>query len=79
MHRSFYDNLANGSMSGELPDESSCQRILSDERIELLPLLNAAFEVRKASWGQEVTVHIINNAQNGRFGISRSGFPVNPA
>jgi len=35
------------------------------DKIELMPLLNAAYEVREQFVGKKVTVHIINNAQNG--------------
>jgi len=65
MNRAFYIDLARTSIDGkELADEV-CERILSDEAIELLPLLDAAFEVRKTFHGKEVRVHILNNAQNG--------------
>jgi biotin synthase len=40
-------------------------RILSDASLEILPLLDAAYQVRKRYFGQEVSVHILNNAQNG--------------
>ncbi len=46
-------------------DNASCGRILSDSSLEILPLLDAAFQVRKHYFGREVRVHILNNAQNG--------------
>ena len=46
-------------------DNSACARILSDASLEILPLLDAAFQVRKTYFGLEVRVHILNNAQNG--------------
>lgn len=61
----FYNNLARQSISGELLPRATAQAILTSEKIELLPLLNAAFEVRKKFRGKEVSIHIINNAQNG--------------
>lgn len=46
-------------------DDSACMRILADASLEILPLLDAAYQVRKHYFGQAVCVHIINNAQNG--------------
>ncbi len=63
--REFYQSLADQSLAGEQLDRDLAIRILTDPSIELLPLLNAAFEVRKARWGKTVSIHIINNAQNG--------------
>ncbi len=65
MDSKFYDELANKSISGEELDDASCMQILGDSSVLLLPLLNAAFRVRKHFRGMEVVVHIINNAQNG--------------
>ena len=65
MNNSFYTDLAQKSLNGEELDNAVCGRILSDQSLELLPLLDAAFQVRKASFGREVRVHILNNAQNG--------------
>ncbi len=62
----FYGKLTEQSLAGaQLADEVS-RRILTDPAVELLPLLDTAFAVRREYWGREVTVHIINNAQNGR-------------
>lgn len=65
MDRSFYIDFVKQSMGGQELDDSTCQRILSDPGLELLPLLDAAFEVRKKYYGKQVRVHILNNAQNG--------------
>lgn len=65
MDRSFYQNLAAQSLRGESLDKDSCLRVLGDPALEILPLLDAAFEVRKTHFGREVHVHILNNAQNG--------------
>ena len=46
-------------------DDATCARVLSDTSLEILPLLDAAYQVRKSYFGQEVRVHILNNAQNG--------------
>jgi len=65
MNRLFYTDLARKSLEGQELDNSACSRILSDASLEILPLLDAAFEVRKVYFGREVRVHILNNAQNG--------------
>jgi biotin synthase len=65
MDRSFYITLAHKSLAGEELDNIAAGRILSDSTLEILPLLDAAFEVRKEYFGHEVRVHILNNAQNG--------------
>ena len=65
MDRFFYTELARKSLEGQELDNAACARILSDASLEILPLLDAAYQVRKAYFGQEVRVHILNNAQNG--------------
>ncbi len=66
MDSPFYDSLAATSLGGIAPTSELCEQILTDPTIELLPLLNAAFTVRKAHWGKTVQVHILNNAANGK-------------
>ena len=66
MTQQRYDTLTDQSLAGkELADEV-CLQVLTDPTLELLPLLHAAFAVRREYWGREVTIHILNNAQNGR-------------
>jgi len=65
MDRSFYVDLAHQSLDGQELDNALCTRILGDGSLEILPLLDAAYQVRKKYFGQEVRVHILNNAQNG--------------
>src|SRR5450631_2103811 len=65
MERLFYTTLARKSLDGQELDNPTCERILSDDSLEILPLLDAAYQVRKIYFGQEVRVHILNNAQNG--------------
>jgi biotin synthase len=65
MDRFFYSELARKSLEGQELDDPICARILSDASLEILPLLDAAFQVRKNHFGREVLVHILNNAQNG--------------
>ncbi len=65
MKRQYYSDLAEASLAGKIPDQKTAQSILTSPDIELLPLLDAAYQVRKHYHGNDVTVHIINNAQNG--------------
>ena len=65
MNRTYYNNLADQALNGHLIERDCAKEILEDDKIELLPLLNAAFEVRQKYCGKEVSVHIINNGQNG--------------
>jgi len=57
--------LAKAGIAGERIDTGTALRLLEDKEIPLLPLINSAFEVRKAHCGMSVTVHILNNAKNG--------------
>jgi len=65
MDKKWYQSLAAKAIHGELPAQETCLQLLTDSRVELLPLLDAAFEVRRHFHGREVTVHIINNVSNG--------------
>lgn len=65
MDRKFYAQLTDTSITGEALSTKMARDILVSEQIDLLPLLNAAYEVRKKFVGKEVTIHIINNSQNG--------------
>ncbi len=62
----FYGSLATSALGGEELSDAVCEQILLDPAIDLLPLLNAAYTVRKESWGKSVQVHILNNAANGK-------------
>ncbi|MEM7626038.1 MAG: biotin synthase BioB [Planctomycetota bacterium] len=66
MDFAFYQRLAEDALAGNAPDTDACRRILTDDALELMPLLNAAYAVRHARFGKQVQVHILNNAQNGR-------------
>ncbi len=53
------------SLSGKNLSDKEALEILVSKDIDLLKLLDAAYQVRKTHWGNDVTIHIINNAQNG--------------
>ncbi len=65
MDPNYYYKLAQESIEGKILPEEMAREILTSSEVELLPLLNAAFEVRKKFTGKEVKVHILNNIQNG--------------
>jgi biotin synthase len=65
MNREFYHRLTDKSLDGEILDRETCRQILSSPEIDVFPLLNAAYEIRKKFHGKVVSIHIINNAQNG--------------
>ena len=65
MSSSFFQDLTSASLQDQIHSDSTCERILSDSEIELLPLLNAAYQVRKTYYNNAVQLHILNNAQNG--------------
>ncbi|MBF0185503.1 MAG: biotin synthase BioB [Magnetococcales bacterium] len=52
-------------LAGGLSDMAAGLRILQDEGVELLPLLQAAFRVRERYFGRRVRVQVLNNVQNG--------------
>ncbi len=65
MEKNWYQSLTEAAIAGGLPPRDTCLKMLTDSRVELLPLLDAAFTVRKHFHGRSVTVHIINNVSNG--------------
>jgi biotin synthase len=65
MDREWYQQLTNSALDGELQPTATYRTMLTDEKIQLLQLLDAAFQVREHYHGRQVTIHIINNAQNG--------------
>jgi biotin synthase len=58
-------DLAARALRDEPPSEEDARRILDGPDPELLPLLQAAFEPRRAHFGRAVMVHVLNNVQNG--------------
>ena len=65
MKPEFFQKLTETSLQGELLSDTCCEKILSISEVELLPLLDAAYQVRKTYYQNTVQLHILNNAQNG--------------
>src|SRR5688572_17788684 len=65
MSAEWCQNLASEALAGRALSRSDGERILLDEKLELLDLVHAAYRVRAQHYGKGVQVHIINNAQNG--------------
>ena len=61
----FYNELTTNSLQDEILSDACCEKILTGSEVELLPLLDAAYQVRKTYFQNEVQLHILNNAQNG--------------
>lgn len=66
MKPTFYKRITETSLKGEVLSDDCCEKILSVTDLELLPLLDAAFQVRKRHFQKTVQLHILNNAQNGK-------------
>ncbi len=65
MNRNYYHQLADLSIQQRELSRNQSLEVLNSPEVEILPLLNAAYEVRKTFTGKDVMIHIINNAQNG--------------
>jgi biotin synthase len=65
MDKDWYQALTKAGIDGDILPEATYASLLTDNRVELLSLLDAAFSVRKHFHGKTVTVHIINNVSNG--------------
>lgn len=60
-----YIDLPSKIIQGEALSQDQAHLILESDDIDTFSLVNAAYQVRKEFRGNKVTVHIINNVQNG--------------
>lgn len=60
-----YDRLSKNSINGLPLDKKTALSILNSNNIELISLINATYAVRKEFFGKAISIHIINNIQNG--------------
>jgi biotin synthase len=61
----LYRALADDALADRAPSPERARWILDGEDLELLALLQAAFEPRRLHFGRKVMVHVLNNVQNG--------------
>jgi biotin synthase len=57
--------LAQNALAGVAPTEADALWVLDSADVELLPLLQAAYQPRRRAFGRKVMVHVLNNVQNG--------------
>ena len=60
-----YERLTRNALEGIAPSLEETRWVLDGEDVELLPLLQAAYEPRRKKFGKKVMVHVLNNVQNG--------------
>jgi biotin synthase len=60
-----YQRLARNALAGNAPSEGDALWVLDGPDVELLPLLQAAYQPRHHAFGRKVMVHVLNNVQNG--------------
>jgi biotin synthase len=62
---SMWEAFADRSLLGEALSRSECLEVLHAPEDELLPLLQAAFRVRRAAFGRKVHIQVLENAKVG--------------
>lgn len=60
------EKFAENSINGLALSNEDANAILDGTSVNLLELLNQAYQVRKNYFGNEVRIHILNNAKNGK-------------
>ncbi len=60
-----WDQLAEEALAGNAPSREDALAVLRADEDELLPLLHAAFRVRKRFHGRDVRLHVLRNAKSG--------------
>lgn len=65
MDSKFYHNLTEAALAGDPIERIVAEQVLSDPDIDTMDLLHSAYIVRKTFRNNIVTIHIINNGQNG--------------
>lgn len=61
----LWSDLADASLAGLAPSRTEAMAVLTAPQTELLPLLDAAFRVRRATHGLDVRLHVLQNAKLG--------------
>ncbi len=65
INSNFYTQIEKKSLSGEILSPDECDVILNSPKVQILELLQSAYKLRFKYWQNDVTIHIINNVQNG--------------
>ncbi len=63
--RTNWNELAEQVLAGQTPAEQTLHDILTCPDEEILPLLHAAYQVRKAHFGNQVQLYYLKNAKSG--------------
>jgi biotin synthase len=61
----LWREIADAALAGELPTREQSRAVLSAPDDSMLDLLAAAYQVRRAAWGNRVRLHFLLNAQSG--------------
>jgi biotin synthase len=61
-----FDAIADAVLAGEAVDRATARRLLETSDDDLLPLLHAAFRIRREHFGRTVSLNVLMNAQSGR-------------
>lgn len=61
----LYSELAEQALGDQPPSADQALWILDGQDVDLLPLLHAAFKPRLRHFGRSVSIHVLNNVQNG--------------
>lgn len=57
--------MAEAALAGEELSDEQCRAVLACPDEEILALLDAAYRVRRAHWGNRVQIHVLTNAKSG--------------
>jgi biotin synthase len=60
-----YTQYANKALAGVLLDTDEMHAVLETPNDDILPLLHAAFQVRRHHFGRSVQIHVLMNAKSG--------------
>ena len=60
-----YAKLAEKALTDQPPTPEEASWILDSPEVDILPLLQAAFEPRRRHFGRKVGIQVLNNVQNG--------------
>lgn len=61
----LWNDLADAALEGSAPSRADARAVLEAPQDALLPLLDAAFRVRRAAHGLDVRIHVLQNAKLG--------------